>query len=608
MEITSTNYHIQSQGMSNRLAESRVPNQTETQTPQNHSVLPDGKVTLPAGAREAQEAEEALNNQFLRVYTGTYRGGAIHDPEKSARLDDILSRLSKNEQAALIDNNTKLFDDQFLQLAEELSNEELRQFVAISSALQTPPLVGGSENGRAYSGTKAVINLVNSLSGMDADTRTRVLDKAEGYAETVVKMPPSKPTYDAQDIWNHISAAGTANDLFNFNSVLSASGDINGVLDKLEQFDEPQQKQLLGLLRRDSELGDKMMNQLVGRDSEAQSAILDYVSELDLARKDSINYNPFNVTNVALDFDNTGKTVIVGMIEDTVSLLENYRFDDDQLKEMGEQLQQMGRSDQRAYLAISETGLETLLRSPANVNGQIDLSEHKEAFEQVDHLRNDLHVRDLVFKSRVGEESLEEGERVYELKTLGEAKHDVEEMVRFLTSDAWLSSRLGENSAHQAQTESLVSRLSDMGAEQRDQLIQDFNRLGQKEHPMAMLSDSALQDAYGDFFDRTISIATVDDVDSLMEAAVEIEPKLRESFWQATELAGEKIDGLLKVIGENGSEIRERIIVTLAEQTLLTESNKKTRDEVGQELSKLINYFEEDHTSDEKLNYLERAF
>lgn len=608
MEITSANYLDLSQRASTRPAESGEPKQAETQTPRNHQLSPDGKVTLPEGTRAAQEAEEASNNKFLRVYTGTYRSGAIHDPDKSARLDAILNQLSKNEQAALIDNNTMLFNDKFLQLAEELSGEELRQFVAISSALQTSPLVGGGSNGRAYSGTKEVVNLVNSLAGMDAETRTRVLDKAEGYAEKVVKTPPSKSTYDAQDIWNYISAAGTANDLFNLNVAISGSDDANGMLDKLEQFDELQQKQLLGLLRRDAELGNKMMDQLEGRDSAAQNAILDFVTELDVARKDYINYSPLGVTRLTLDFDNTGYSVLVGMMEDTVSLLENYRFDDAQLKQMGEQLQQMERSDQRAYLAISKTGFETLLGDPASGTEQIDLSEHEEVFEQINSLRNDLQVRELVFKSRLGEESTHEGKRLYGLKTLGEANHDVEEVVRFLTTDAWLNNKLDESSAHQAQTARLTSMLSDMGAEQRDQLVQDLNRLGQKEHPMTLLSDSALQETYGAFFDRTTSIANVDDLNALAKAEEETQPALRESFWQATELAGEKVDDLLKILDENGPAIREQVILTLAEQASLTESQEKTRDEVDQALNKLINYFGEDYTHAEKLNYLEQAF
>ncbi len=608
MEITSANYLSLSQRTSTRPAESREFEQAETQTPQSQKLSSDGKVALPEGARAATEAEEASINEFIRVYTGTYRSGAIHDSDKSERLDAILNRLSRNEQAALIDNNTMLLDDTFIQLAEELSDEELRQFVAISSALQTIPLVESAKHDRAYSGVTEVSNLVKSLSKMDADTRTRVLDKAEGYAEKVVRRPSSMLTYDAQGLGHYLSDGATANDLFNFNNAISGSDDINGMLDQLEQFDELQQKQMLGVLRRDNELGTKLMDQLEGRDSAAQDAILEFMTELDLTRKHHMKYDSTGATRSLLGFDNNGYSVVVGMMEDTVSLLESYHFDDEQLKQMGDQLLQMDRSNQRAYLAITKTGFETLLGAAESLTEQIDLSQHEEAFETIDSLRNNLQARELVFKSRMGEESIHDGQRFHVQKTLGEANHDVEAMVRFLTTDAWLNNKLDDSSAHQAQTERLTSMLSDMGAEQRDQLVLDFNYLGQAVHPMARLSDSALKEAYGAFFDRTTSIANVDDLSALAEAEAETQPELRESFWQATELAGERIDDLLKVLDENGPSIREQIIVTLAEQASLTESKVKTRDEVDQELNKLINYFKDEHSNEAKLKYLEQAF
>ncbi len=605
MEITSANYLTLSQRTSTRPAKS---NQAETQLPQNHTLSPDGKVARPEGARAATEAEEASINKFIRVYTGTYRSGAVHDPDKSARIDGILNRLSENEQAALIDNNTMLLDEQFIQLAEELSDDELRQFVAISSALQTIPLVESPNNGRAYSGTTEVSRLVQSLSKLDTETRSRVLDKAEGYAEKVVKRPPSPLTYDAQSIWNYLSDGATANDLFNLNNAIAGSDDVNGMLDQLEQFDEHQQTQLLGLLRRDNTLGTKMMDQLEGRDTAAQTAILDFMHKLDVTHKHHMNYDATGATRSVLDFDNHGYSVIVGMMEDTVSLLENYRFDDEQLEQMGSQLQQMDRGDQRAYLAITKTGFETLLVGVESEGKQIDLSQHEEAFETIDSLRNNAQARKLVFTSRMGEESIHDGQRFYEQKTLGEANHDVEEMARFLTTDAWLNNTLDDSSAHQAQTNRLTRLLTDMAAEQRDQLVQDLNRLGQEVHPMTELSDAALKETYGAFFDRTTSIANVDDLNALAKAEEATQPELQEAFWQATELAGERIDDLLKILDENAPDVRTQIILTLAEQASLTESTEKTRFEVDQELRKLINYFKEDHSSEGKLEYLEQAF
>lgn len=595
MEITSANYHLLSLGSTPRTAEGAQAESKQVSRSQDSSQATQGSDSTP-------------NDPFLKVYTGNYRSGAVDDPEKSARLDSILNRLSQNEQAALIDNNTLLLDDKFLQLAEELSDDELRQFVAISSALQTAPLVGGDQSSRAYSGTQQVENLVNSLSAMDSATRSRVLDKAEGYAEKVVKAPPSQPTYAAQDIWNYMSAAATANDLFNFNAVISKSDDINATLDQLEQFDETQQKQLLGVLRRDIELGSTLMDQLEERDSAAQNAILNYMTELDISRKELVKYDPLGKTSSVLDFDNNGYSVVVGMMEDTVSLLENYHFDDEQLQQMGEQLQQMDRSDQRAYLAISKTGFETLLGDVDRAGKQINMSEHEAVFETIDSLRQDDQVRELVFRSRMGEESIHDGRRFYEQKSLGEANHDVEEMVRFLTTDAWLTEQVDDRSADQIQTTRLTHKLLEMGAEQRDQLIQDLNHLGQEEHPMAELSVEALKEVYGGFFDRTTTIAHVDDLNELAAVEAETRPELRESFWQATELAGERVDQLLQVLEHNPPAISDQVIQGLAEQKALIQSDERTRAEVEKDLNKLLNYFSEEHSNQEKLDYLSGAF
>lgn len=601
MDITSTNYLSQPQTTSSRSSESSKTNPATVLTSNT-------SVTISDGSRTASAAEETAINESIKIYKGSFRSGAVLDPEKNARIDAILSRLSENEQAALIDNTTMLLDDKFIQLAEELNDDELRQFVAISSALQTIPLVESPNNGLAYSGTKEVSRLVENLTQLDSETRSRVLDKAEGYAEKVVKRPPSPLTYDAQSIGNYLSDGATAKDLFNLNNAIAGSDDVNGMLDQLEQFDEHQQTQLLGLLRRDITLGTQMMEQLEGRDPAAQNAILDFMSELDTTRKYHMKYDATGATRSVLDFDNNGYEVVVGMMEDMTSLLENYRFDDKQLAQMGNQLQQMDRSDQRTYLAITQTGFETLLGDVTSQGKQVDLSQHEEAFETIDDLRNNAQARDLVFRSRMGEESIVDGTRYYEQKSLGEANHDVEAMVRFLATDAWLNNRIEDSSAHQVQTERLTSLLIDMGAEQRDQLVQDLNRLGQDVHPMTELSDAALKETYDAFFDRTTTIANVDDLSALAEAEEKTQPALRESFWQATELAGERVDDVLKILDENGPDIREQLILTLADQAALTESGQKTRDEVDQELRKLISYFKEDYSSDDKLRYLDRAF
>lgn len=591
MDVTSTSHLAFAQGKPARTAGSAAPNQPST----GHPPLP----------KSDQKVEEGSGGQFIKVYTGNYSSGAIHDPEKSERIDTMLNRLSKNEQAALIDNNTLLFDDNFLQMAQELSDEELSQFVAISSAMQTPPLAGGSRNGRAYSSALHVNEFVNNLVAMDAETRTRVLDKAAGYAEKVAKSPPAEPVYEMQDIWNRLSASASADNLFNFGAAITGSDDVNGMLDKLEQFEEPQQKQLLGLIRRDSQLGDRMIKQLEGRDSPAQNAILGYLSELNATRTEPVDYSTYGDAKAVLDFDNNGQSVLIGMMEDTASLLESYLFDDAQLQQMGEQLKHMEVSDQRAYLAISKAGFETLLGSPANNAEQIDLEKHAAAFEKVDSLRSDDYVRELVFKSRMGEEDTDSGVRMYQIKPLSEGERDASQMVELLVTDAWLSDQLDDGQSH---TSSLASTLSVMGAQQRDQLVQDLNRNVSQAPPLTALSGAAVQENYGAFFERTSAIANVDDFKLLAKVAEDVQPELRDSFWKAVDLAGERADNLLQMLDENSLAIREQVTVEMAAQASLIEEEQKTQGEVGTQVDQLLDYFKEEHSDKEKQQYLVTAF
>ncbi|WP_027857671.1 hypothetical protein [Marinobacterium jannaschii] len=613
MQITSANYLTLSQGSSTtRPAESGTPNQAESKTPINHKLSADGKMSLLEDTLKAKESDAEASRRVAENFDGKFRYRPSEDPERDARLDSILNRLSSEEEkSALYDIFVRSREDSeaaFFQLTEELSDEELRELVSVGTALLTVPFHGFDGEPRDYRGKNEAAKLINNLSDMDSDTRSRVLEKAADYAAKVPKTPVHPLTYSPLDGLDRINAKIAATSVFDLNTAINNSDDVNAMLDKLEQFEEPQQKKLLGLLRTDVELGDRMMEVLKDNNSEAHNAMLDYVVELNNIRGSKVDYDPLYETPQSLDFDNNGKGVLAGMVEDTVSLLEDYSFDDAQLTQMAEQLQQLDRSDQRAYLAISKTGFETLLGKPEGLAEPIDMSQHEEAVETVDSLRNNLLVRELVFESRMGEESIVEGERRYELKNLGEANRDMEEITRFLVTDAWLNNKIEDSSAHQAQTQRLIGKLSGMGAEQRDELVQDLNRQGQEQHPMAQLSAPALQETYGAFFDRTTSIANVDDLNALAEAEEETPPELRESFWQATELSGEKVDDLIAILDDNGPALREQIIVTLAEQASLTEAGEKDRDDVVEELEDLISYFSKDHTEKEKQVYLEHAF
>ncbi|WP_051560439.1 hypothetical protein [Marinobacterium jannaschii] len=613
MKITSNNDAIASQLQlsSHPLNNGKQP--AETPTRLSSTSAQADKVVLSEAARQAGHSEPLPEVAPHKAFIGNDTVLIQPESETTQRMEAILNRLSEDEQKDLIDSKL-LTEDKFLQLAEELSDEELKQFVAITTALETPPKRNGF-NPIMPGGHQETLSLVDRLSAMDQSTRSRVLEKADGYADKVYKPAPSS-SYQPDGTFAFLQPSESANDLHNLIGAVGRSDDVDGMLDQLELFEESDQSSLLGLLHADIGLGGRMMDQLEGRNKESQSAVLDFVSQIS---SNISGYAPELQTTTGatspgerafalLGHDNGSSQVAFGMIEDTVSLMENYRFDDAQLKQMGDQLRHMERGDQRAYLAITETGLDNLLGGNEGKGAQIDLSEHEEVFEQIDSLRNDRQVRQLVFESRMGQEELIDGRRFYELKGQGESERDQQQMIKFLTTDAWLNREVDNSSAHDSQTRRLTSQLSELGAEQRDQLVESLNRLAQSEHPMAELSEPALEEVYGAFFDRTTSIANTDDLGALLNAEADTQQALRESFWQATELAGEQVDDLVKLLDNSAPELREQIIITLSEESALIDAKEKDRDSSEEELSKLISYFEKDHTEAEKQRYLEGAF
>jgi hypothetical protein len=165
------------------------------------------------------------------------------------------------------------------------------------------------------------------------------------------------------------------------------------------------------------------------------------------------------------------KEVVVDMMGTFSSLMENYQLTDEQITDMTSDLSTLDNENQRSYLEITKTGLNTLLRE----NGSQDqLSIPIEALAVVSNLRNDSSVRLLVSESGRGEKhKASNGQMVYDPKGKNASKQDKAQTIEVLTTNAWLN----RNSASRS---NLVNTLRSLDVEQRDLLIDDLSSLSDR--------------------------------------------------------------------------------------------------------------------------------
>lgn len=570
-------------------------------------------LTLAAADAAALELEES------RVYHGKERIVIMPQSEKTDRMDAVIKRLDAEQQQTLIDSNM-LVEDDFLALAETLSDEALRAFTHVIDGLQTLPKLNNFPT-LDITGFTAAKGLVDTLSSMDESTRSRVLEQASLHADKVARYEGDETYLPNGQLFNQNSSS-TANDLHNFVSAVNLSDDVNAMLDDMAQFSESQQSDLLHILGSNVEMGSRLMASLEGRESKAQDAMLNMLSEVaQSAQGYAPDLAPLGVSgNVSaiLDHDNNSGRIVWQMVDDTVSLMEAYEFSDEQLEQMGGQLAHMSRSDQRAYISISTVGLEHLVG--AEEGKQIDLAEHEAAFETIESLQNNASVRDEVFKARMGEEIISDGRRFYALKEEGESVRDQAAMIELLATDAWMNQDKSASEIRVSSTQ-LVNALGQLGAEERDELVTQLNGLNEGDIPLTQRSLSALQEDNQGLIDRIDTLTSTESVEVLLETEALISEEQEDDFWHVTALAEDNVDPLLELLQQSGADMREQIIAGLAleaDRVSTVGQSSEVRataikssdqgDGAGtKSVEELISFFNAEETSErDKLNYLNR--
>ncbi len=443
---------------------------------------------------------------------------------------------------------------------------------------------------------------------MDEGTRGRVLEQAATHAS---KIPPFQgdETYNADGSFLAVASSSMANNLHNFANAVNKSDDVGLMLDKLDGFSEDQQSDLLHILGTSVEMGDRLMETLSDRDTNAQDAMLNLLSEVaQSARGYAPEISPVSGSGnggAILEHDNYSGRVVWDMVDDSIALMENYQFSDEQVEEMATELTHMERSDQRAYLAITKTGLAHLLGEGGEQT--IALDEHQGALATVEALRGNASVRDTGFKSRMGEETISDGTRFYGLKDEGESHRDQTATIELLVTDTWLNQGGSESDISLRSTQ-LANLLGEMGAEQRDGLVHELNRFGQGDIPLAQRSFTDLQDENQGLSNRIDSLIESDDVEALLATATLISGEQKEDFWTVTALAEKNVDPLVNLLQQSDGTVRSQIVEALAQQSGLVDSGTKSRDEVVEQVDDLIEFFEQDPSEQDVQRYVDKLF
>ena len=526
----------------------------------------------------------------------------VENSEKTTRMTDVLQRLDEDQRSGLVDSEL-IQDEKFLKLAESLSDKELGQLANAIEGLQTLP----EQN--VFSATlhpqHNAERFVERLAGMDGETRSRVLEKADLYASRVPVRGQNMYLPDGTS--GLVTGHPAANDLHNFAHAVGVEPDTGTMLDRMAEFSDAQQSKILDVLGKNTELGGTLMETLSHRDNNARDTTLAYLSDLMTSDWMHISLDLRSGSDETVSsrpgYDNNTFSVIDGMVKDVVGLLENYEFSDDQVTQMSSQLLSLDRSDQRAYIAVTEVGLNQLVEP--NSEHPSDMSDQTEVMAVIDGLRSDERVRDAVFMSRMGEQThvSDRGHAYYEQKLPANADRDQNAMIQVLTADAWLNRTNDENDLA-SRSRHIAENLSSLSADQRDQWVHELNRLSDQPVALAELSDRYLNEDTADFQARTEAMADTKDLAALIETSREVDSDQRDVFWEAAAAAETEVDQFVELLQGVDAEMGEKMLTHL-ESELAKVIEPETAKEHGRDsIHELIDFFEANLDQDDRERFV----
>ena len=507
--------------------------------------------------------------------------------EITDRMQTVLDRLDEASGSYLISSEL-LQDEEFLTFAEGLNDTDLENFAQTVKGLRTPPDQQSSFI-HLDGGITAIKELFEDLQSMSGGTLSRVLEKT---AELSAPIPAydANPTYDVSGRFPPGSA--TAIPLHNFVQAIRTmeSADIdeqaNNLLDTLELYDENLENTLLQIASADSEIAVKIMTQMQDYSGATQDDVFNYLAELTSSIIPYRFYSSEGDDGVqgfyGLDVLSNSKKVVVDMMDTFSSLMENYQLTDAQITDMTSDLSALDNENQRAYLEITEAGLDTLLREIGNED---QLSIPIEALAVIDNLRNDNNVRTLVSETGFGKKHVaNDGQLAYDLKSMSIGKQDKAQVIEVLTTHAWLN-RESNSSSH------LASTLSSLDAVQRDSLIDDLSSLNSE--PLYNLSPDE-KEGYKSFQERLNIISNTDNLSTLVAAEEKLPDESVDSFWSALNFLEHESDKFVEMINRSNTEGAQVLVGLIFSLNESVEHEEMTYEDAMDRAKDILNKFSKD--------------
>jgi len=547
------------------------------------SATPTSAVNKP----EAGDSEPGIPSSIQ----GTNTILILDDSEKSQRMFNVYNRLSSEQRQNIIDTNL-ISNDDFLQLAEQLDDDQLADFMSVAQALQKSPALNGITG--TFISSQTLDTFTAQLLELKPSDLEDVLEQGKIHA---AKVPPTEAgeTYNRQALQssNHSTAA---NDIRNFVLAVNSSGDVPKMMGDLQAFDSAQQSDLLAIMA-DGTFTSRVLERLNDIPQALQGDALSYFANT-LQKIDSfspIMTDDLEDVSAVLDIDNNARQTRYEMLDSALNLIENYDFTEEQLEGVFSDLLSLDITHQRAYLEISETGLE-LLTGASQSADKIDLGNNQLVLQAVEEVRDSHLARDLVSKARMGESrTSDDGTTFYEIKAKSTAEQDQQNSVELLVANAYEKINVASSTGSQYQntTTNLAANLLQLDAADRDQLSGEVSAELTAKPPLDQIDKQQLAEQLGGASELMSALVATKDIESLLLARQQSEQQFEQqdsdTFWRAADAAGENIDKFADLVLKSDTQVQQQIMSMLSDNHSALAANDKV---AAEKVNALFSLFE----------------
>ena len=305
------------------------------------------QLTLPSKAEQiisnkTQESFQPLPNPTGEVFVVSRTmsdgaGGEITSPEKLRKIDELLLRLSPQNEKMLLDSPF-LANNDFIDLAERLSDDQLSQLFTTFSAGHPQPNRFQNSADITLPANGSFAKLIDNLNQLDDDSISRVIDSAEELSHTSIRQPEIS-TYLKDGKLMGLSQGDLNNDLFNFIKLISTTVDLTSTLDQLDSFSSKQQSMLLSISEYDIKIGEKLLTKLSDTDEDTINSTLYYFTDKikETARPNSQIANLYTSGKMIAKARITGSTTSSDMAQLRNEVYEKDRANLKQLSSLADQ-------------------------------------------------------------------------------------------------------------------------------------------------------------------------------------------------------------------------------------------------------------------------------